>query len=707
MPSDVAIVTDPAADPRQLLDRAAAALAFDDHVREALQSCGEGQGNGRGGGQIVIVPAMAGFSANSPAMTNPKLVEHLIDRLYDLGADSVIVGTTEASDALWAENRDVFMRADLLGYDYVTSAGRDYDIVDLAEDAAESPFPADSALAGIALSTLWQQAACRILFAANMTDSADGYALTLDTLLSVLPGRDKDCLYMRQRDPGAVTRALLAAAPVDFAFIDAAVSSHGEGGGIRPLPIATSTIIAARDPVLADRAGALKMGLDPQVSRLWAGAASMADAGCRTIGNLAPYDGWINVPPLSRDAARRRQKDAALDRSVRPLLQQLDTSLFPFRNEVNGRLNEILARLLPANSSQTARSLTLINILLAQLAEARTGWQAIGQKDALVRSTARLNVDPDSIEESEWGKVAPALTRQRQLLDGCHADEQGLRWRMVGGAVLFDCVRRFPVPFEDFIASVPIHRTIQYMNDYIGGEAVSVAGNTEGQVTRQLERNLYLPQPNFTALLGGQVIDVTKIETLHYRDGHQSMAWQTLFSENGSALADDGLVTFSGVGNDTVVSIFARQHFRQPPLIEAFDLTLFPALHAALVTDAYHRFASRTFANLEAVLEGRDVRIGRPSALIDEDEPLPVDRLLAFAERLRDELPEDWADRLRAGFTFAQGKDPAPDLIDADGLRHFSSTRSANPDLSAKPPILTGLFADFSRALDVDAGARP
>ncbi len=689
--SSLAIVTDAAANPADLLDSAATAIGFASSIEQAFSKTGSN-------GQAVVVPAIDGFAAGSPTIADPALVEHLIDLLYDLGAKSVMLGTTEGSDALWAENRDVFMRADLLGYRYVTPAGRDYDIVDLSDDAEDSPFAADSALAGIPLSTTWREAALRVVFAANRTDAADGYALALHTLLSVLPGRDKESLYVRQRDPGAVVRALLSATPVDVAFIDAVVSSHGHGGSARPLPIETRTIVAANDPRVADQAGALKMGLDPQVSRLW--YAPPASDETRTSGSLLPYEGWINVTPAARDAVRRRQKDAALDRSVGPLLQQVDTSLFPLRNEANARLNEWLSSFLSMKDIASGReTFAFLEMVLAQLAEARSAWQIMFAKDAIAHKPAALNVSPHDIDEAEWPKVAPAIASQRALLNGCTANAEGLRWRMVDGAVLFDCIRRYPVSLDAFAAAVPIHRTIQFMNDYIGGEAVTVASDDSGRVTRQLERNLYLPQPNFTALLGGDVIDVTKIETVSYGTDRQAMAWQTLFSANDSALADDGMVEFAEVGEDTVVTIFARQHFRQPPLVEAFDLTLLPDLHVWLITDAYRRFASRTFANLEAVLEGRDVRIGKPAAEVDIDEPLPIDGLLTLAERLRDELPDDWIEGLRGRFDWTRSDQPVPDRVDADGFQHFKPTARQKAPVSDRPVLRPWLLDDVSRAL--------
>ena len=100
----------------------------------------------------------------------------------------------------------------------------------------------------------------RIVFAANRTDAADGYALALDTLLSALPGRDKESLYWRQRDPAAVVRTLLDATPINVTLIDATTSSHGHGGRTRPHAQETHTLIAASDTRHADRGSEERRG---------------------------------------------------------------------------------------------------------------------------------------------------------------------------------------------------------------------------------------------------------------------------------------------------------------------------------------------------------------------------------------------------------------------------------------------------------------
>ena len=85
----------------------------------------------------------------------------------------------------------------------------------------------------------------------------------------------------------------------------------------------------------------------------------------------------------------------------------------------------------------------------------------------------------------------------------------GLRWRYVDGSVLFSCAHVFPIAFERFTAAVDITRSIQYMNDYIGGATVVIHRDGRRRVVRQAERNLYLQQPNWMVLFGGEVIQLS------------------------------------------------------------------------------------------------------------------------------------------------------------------------------------------------------
>lgn len=467
----------------------------------------------------IIAPSLNAFAAGSPAATNPRLVEHLADMLFDLGASRVDIGSTRDSSALWLENRDPFMVAELLGYRYVTPKGRPYDVLDLADDADDGGFAQSGPLAGSGLSSAWRDADLRIIFAANRTDEDDGYALCLSTLIGVLPLTDKDYHYRLRRDPGAVAEALLDRAPVDLALIDATVSAHGDGGGRAPQSIVTDTIIAATDPTLADRYGALMMGLDPFISRTAAPSLRRQGLGgkVRISGSPDPYPEWRNVDPMLAHATALRRQSVSIDRSLRPILQQTDRELFPFSNPANDRANAVLA---PLFAGEGAKLLTIVNLWLSSAGAVQRAWATHFDKDAVRRHDLPINIDPATVADS-FDRIASELLPMTQLLRGVPADETGLRWRSIDGAVHFDGVRRVPIPFENFVGAVQIHRTITYMNDYIGGSSTAVACDAQQRIVRQIERNLYLPQPNYTILFGGDVIDVTKIETIRYEADRQ------------------------------------------------------------------------------------------------------------------------------------------------------------------------------------------
>jgi hypothetical protein len=701
----VAIVHDPGADGQALLDRALGLAGFHEavarRVAEALAL--------KGACSAIVAPAMDAFAAGSPAAADPRLVEHLLDVLFDLGVTEAAVGSTRATAALWLENRDVFVAADLLGYRYETSAGRPYDVIDLAEDLQQGVFPDWGPLAGAPLSRAWLEADLRIVFAANRTDEDDGYALCLSTLLSVLPHTDKDYHYRYRRDAGEVVAQLAAAAPVDFALIDAVVSGHGHTGARAPLPLRTDTVIAASDPALADYMGALKMGLDPFVSALAAPClrAARPTPQTRMLGPLEPYDGWINVEPSLVASTAARREFVTADRALRPVLQHVDRSLFPFRHPANDWLNKALADVASAGEAGAdgARLLGVLNLALGEAEKAGTVWGVMFDKDTLRRREACLNVDPASLSDADYDALPAELGVQAELLRGVVANADGVRWRFDDGAVLFDGARRIPVPFEAFTEAVAIHRTIQFMNDYAGGRALVTGVDSQGRVARQIERNLYLPQPNYTALGGGVTIDVTKIEAVDYSPRRQRMFWKTVLSENGSAIADDGIVTFEALGGDTLVTIWGRQHFSLPPLWAALDRELAPAMKRTLVSEAYGRFFARTFANLEAVAEGRDVRIGRAWSEASEGEPLPVERLSDAMRRLQRPEGFDLVATLKSAFRRPSEARPEAARIDADGFHHFEPlARRTEPGPAAS--ALSAALQDLRHAAWVDAGAR-
>ena len=217
---------------------------------------------------VLIKVDMELFDETGSTGVDPALVEHLVDLLMDRGYEQVVVAEGIGEADLWLENRDVLILADLVGYRYETPSGRPYDIINLSEDVIDAGFPEESVLHDTALSEAWLSAGFRISFAKNKTDEAHYYALGLESLLRVLPLRDKIYHYSHRLRPEELGVDLLRQTPVQFSIIDAFISNHGSQGSRAENPLKTRTIIAAPGLVLADWVAALKMGLDPYVSPL-------------------------------------------------------------------------------------------------------------------------------------------------------------------------------------------------------------------------------------------------------------------------------------------------------------------------------------------------------------------------------------------------------------------------------------------------------
>lgn len=689
----VTIADDPEASSAELLARVLDASGF----WGVLATRCEETGSDPASLGIVIKPDLSAFTAGAPTATDPRLVEAFIDVLHEHGYDTVNLVASCDSSAIWAENRGVLALGELLGYHFTTPGGQAYDIQDLADDLAPVEFPAGAVLRGTPLSRFWTGAAVRIVVAKNRTDEVEGYALALDSLVGILPHHDKDYLYRSRYDVGTVVAELLGAAPPHFVLVDALVSGHGGGGGRAPMPLQTRTLIASTSPLLADFAGALKMGVDPGVSRLT--ATVMRDIGLprryRLDGNLAVYAGWRPVHPMTLDAVRRRDARASVGRALKPWLQQTDPASFPLKAPVDVRANELLAsRFSNIDDDQGAFVLyAAASYAIGLVGEVLTSYQVLEDKDGLRRRHVPLGIDPADYPHADYEGPMADLEQLREVLRDQPRDEHGLRWRYVGQAVVFEISRVFPVPFPEFVAAVDVAKTIQFMNDYLGGIVVAVATDDLGRVTHQAERNLYLPQPNYLVLANGDPIDVTKLEHVQYAAGRHRMSWRTIKSENASAEYDDGLVTFSSVPEGTRVEIFGRQLFTLPPFWKAVNLDLVPTLKCQLVSQAYVTFFQRTFSNFEALLEGREIRLGRPWHVprgTADTEPLLTETV---AQAVTDLLQRHGPAISQA---FGGARTAATGEVDQLGFSHFTSPPAA-PAQPADPqgPDLARAWAEL------------
>lgn len=681
--------------------------------------------------EILIKPDLNAFELTGSTATDPRLVEFLIDQLHERGYGRTTVGEGRDSMDRWLENRDVEVRADLIGYKFVTPKGREYELVDLAEDLVPGPFEEGSILHGTPLPRSWQNAHFRIVFAKNKTDDANAYYLCLDNLISILPLRDKDYHYKHRLNRSDVLLELARQANVDFCIIDAFNSNHGNAGSRVARPIETRTIIAGQHLLLTDHAAARKMGVSPDASPLHVAATQHMGLPepHRIDGDPTPYPDWINVHPLVLDSTRRREQWVELSQILQPWMQRIDQEAFPFKDPINEKINRVLGQYLSGIDDNTTVfwSIVALNYVLGLLHDGVTTLQIMVWKDSLRHREVPLNLPRDEYQRSDFEAIASYLEPFERQMASLAPDPNGLRWTYdKDGAVLFEFSRSIPVNYDEFVRRVDVAKTIQYMNDYIGGVIVQIKKDSRRRVVHQIERNLYLPQPNYLALVQGQNIDVSKLELIRYGKSEQKMFWKTIKSENNSAKFDDGTVRFVRLNDDaTFVSIFGRQQFTLPLFWEIVNLDNFPVLKQLLVTHAYTTFFTQTMANLEAVYEGRDVRIGKSwnpqSGEADNisDSSSPSERVAVLLNTVQEFLKRNVLEREGLVYRLFTPYNPQPDYMDENGLAHFNGAAAipesrkeqigvdrdgAKTKFSATTSALKDVLSDLYLAMRKDLG---
>jgi uncharacterized protein (DUF362 family) len=579
--------------------------------------------------RIIIAADMSFYEVESPTGVDPKLVERLLDAFNERGYSNVSVGGCVAEEAQWYENRDPRALADLVGYRYVTPGGFDYTVANFSEELVPSKFPPTSVLHGSSISRTWAQADVRINFAKNKTHETYYYALGLYNSLGILPALDKRFHYGDRLPASDVACDLLAALPSHLTLLDALESSHGASGSRVPKRIHTGTVIASTSTLLLDWIGALKMGLDPFASSLNGPALRRRKLPTRyeVFGDIGAYAGWENVSPLTAELSRESRRSWSVGAIVAPLIAPVDHEIFPHRNVYAGRVNAAIAQ-----SDGWSYAAFAVSALLSQGVDI---WRTLFRKDQLMRIDASLDLDLDQYPPAAYEAVEDYFDAYERLVTAPPLADEEIRMLKIDGANLFASERCLEVPFDEFVKRVDVARAIQMMNDYIGGRCAIVAKDEDGRATHQAERNVYIAQPNYLALYGGEPIDVTKLEYIaRERDRHR-IVWRTIASENGSAEVDDGSVTFTRSKRGTTVRIAGLQKFRLPTLIEAARYDLSPQYLNLLTAAAYRTYIDGTMANLEAVYEGEDPRIGYdPDPSSGEDGTPAADAMLtSLAER--------------------------------------------------------------------------
>lgn len=262
---------------------------------DTLEQHWRDSGKGREDFLIAIKPnIMTGNSRKDPStITDPELVEHLIDRIVERGFSNVAMVESQNVYGNWFRNRDVVTVATYFGY-----SRKNYRLVDLTEEMV--PYDYGERLGRHWVGPTWRDADFRISFAKNKTHISCYTTLTLKNLYGCLPLQNKYKEYHKKREFDWPTIEMLKPFPCHFGLIDAVWSADGLLGFKADYsPRHTQTIIGGENIIAVEWVGARKMGLDPFESRIFALATTaFGMPEVEWVGDQSLYKDWLNVPPL-------------------------------------------------------------------------------------------------------------------------------------------------------------------------------------------------------------------------------------------------------------------------------------------------------------------------------------------------------------------------------------------------------------------------
>ncbi len=261
----------------------------------ALESQQMASGKSKADFLIAVKPniMMAYSREDLTTITDPELVEYLIDAMVAGGFSNIAVVESQNVFGNWFKNRDVQTVSTFFGY-----SGKNYRIVDLTEEM--EPYDYGGRLGKHWAGPTWRDADFRISFAKNKTHISSYTTLTLKNVYGCMPLQNKFKEYHKIREFDWPTIEALKHFPCHFGFIDAFWSADGLMGFKADYsPRHTKTIIGGENIIAVEWVGATKMGIDPHLSRIFALATTAF--GLPEVdwqGDKTTYDDWVNMPDL-------------------------------------------------------------------------------------------------------------------------------------------------------------------------------------------------------------------------------------------------------------------------------------------------------------------------------------------------------------------------------------------------------------------------
>ncbi|WP_033440217.1 hypothetical protein [Saccharothrix sp. NRRL B-16314] len=260
-------------------------------------------------------------------------------------------------------------------------------------------------------------------------------------------------------------------------------------------------------------------------------------------------------------------------------------------------------------------------------------------KSTLSRKRLPVKLNLDEYRSPDFRYDTDSGEKTQKLLEDVPLNSDGVRWIHddEDRAVLFYGIRTLEMDYDEFVEKVDISRVGDCFRDVLGINTQVLRRDDAGRPLLQIERIAALAQPNYSAFLGKDELDVYKLEFMEYGPDEVRNWMRTVCSPNASTSADDGYLAFRRMpgGAGTQIVFVARQAFPRPRLMVLFRLDRWVWFRTMLTENAYMDFWNDTVDNILSVYEGREIGIGRPDRSGRSGKVLTVAALLAGAAYLR------------------------------------------------------------------------
>lgn len=245
---------------------------FDDALMQTLEKSGKEKSRFK----IIIKPNMMVFTNPndfSALVTDPELVEYLVDHMRDMGFRDISVCEARVPVAQMFKNHNVKFVAEQIGY---KPDGR-YKVVDLTEEPITFKYIYKAKNGKKKkwkdkVGRSWMRADFRITIPKCKTHEHDWMTLGLKNVYGCFPPANKVCRYHIKSEVWDVTARSLLNFPLHFSIVDAWVGSDGFQGYKINHPQELKMFFGGTDAVAVDMEAFKRAGVDPYKSHFLAKA---------------------------------------------------------------------------------------------------------------------------------------------------------------------------------------------------------------------------------------------------------------------------------------------------------------------------------------------------------------------------------------------------------------------------------------------------